>query len=169
MDLLRAIRKRKKGTKISEIQKNIVRTNQNLLLFFESYYLVISYLKAYRFSRGALKIDRFLLMFHIWREWWISRSETRRSVRIERRRSTTSTKIRRKVLFWIRTRPSPRFSPPVYSTERQITNLRVFRYSIECLCWLTMLEDSGHGIPILLTVRSRTVSNKRLHRDKFFD
>lgn len=66
MDLLRAIRKRKKGTKISEIQKNIVRTNQNLLLFFESYYLVISYLKAYRFSRGALKIDRFLLTFHIW-------------------------------------------------------------------------------------------------------
>lgn len=70
MDLLRAIRKRKKGTKISEIQKNIVRTNQNLLLFFESYYLVISYLKAYRFSRGALKIDRFLLRsileFHIW-------------------------------------------------------------------------------------------------------
>lgn len=66
MDLLRAIRKRKKGTKISEIQKNIVRTNQNLLLFFESYYLVISYLKAYRFSKGALKIDRFLLTFHIW-------------------------------------------------------------------------------------------------------
>lgn len=66
MDLLRAIRKRKKGTKISEIQKNIVRTNQNLLLFFESYYLVISYLKAYRFSRRALKIDRFLLTFHIW-------------------------------------------------------------------------------------------------------